>query len=141
MSRRGTSRIDTPDPLSRVRAAAAARNLRIELRERPEAGSLGEAASLLGLRPADIVKTLVVKRLALHPAGRRVTVQSDNPAYPVTWRVDNELGISPSRCIAESWTIGTGETDRYRYRMHVFRGAIDHDRLERRWQRFAGTPS
>lgn len=25
---------------------------------------------------------LVVKRLALHPMGRRVTVQSDNPAYP-----------------------------------------------------------
>jgi phage repressor protein C with HTH and peptisase S24 domain len=25
---------------------------------------------------------LVVKRLALHPEGRRVTVQSDNPAYP-----------------------------------------------------------
>lgn len=27
-------------------------------------------------------ESLVVKRLALHPAGRRVTVQSDNPAYP-----------------------------------------------------------
>lgn len=26
--------------------------------------------------------SLVVKRLALHPVGRRVTVQSDNPAYP-----------------------------------------------------------
>ena len=25
---------------------------------------------------------LVVKRLALHPVGRRITVQSDNPAYP-----------------------------------------------------------
>ena len=25
---------------------------------------------------------LVVKRIALHPVGRRVTVQSDNPAYP-----------------------------------------------------------
>ena len=25
---------------------------------------------------------LVVKRLAMHPMGRRVTVQSDNPAYP-----------------------------------------------------------
>ncbi len=62
----------------------------------------------------------------------------DNPAHPVTWRVDNELGISPSRCIAESWTIPVGETDRYRYRMHVFCGAIDHDRFERRWQRFAG---
>lgn len=27
-------------------------------------------------------EALVVKRLALHPAGRRVTVQSDNPTYP-----------------------------------------------------------
>ncbi len=26
--------------------------------------------------------TLLVKRLAIHPFGRRVTVQSDNPAYP-----------------------------------------------------------
>ena len=26
--------------------------------------------------------TLIVKRVALHPVGRRVTVQSDNPAYP-----------------------------------------------------------
>jgi phage repressor protein C with HTH and peptisase S24 domain len=32
------------------------------------------------VRRADDV--LVVKRLAIHPAGRRVTVQSDNPAYP-----------------------------------------------------------
>lgn len=31
------------------------------------------------LRADDV---LVVKRLAVHPAGRRVTVQSDNPAYP-----------------------------------------------------------
>ena len=51
-----------PDPLDRVRNAAAARGLDIELRERPAANSLADAASLLGLRPADIVKTLVVKR-------------------------------------------------------------------------------
>lgn len=51
-----------PDPLDRVRTAAAARGLDIELRERPAAGSLAEAASLLGLQPEDIVKTLVVKR-------------------------------------------------------------------------------
>ena len=31
------------------------------------------------LRADDV---LVVKRLAVHPTGRRVTVQSDNPAYP-----------------------------------------------------------
>ena len=51
-----------PDPLDHVRAAAAARGLEIELRERPAASSLAEAASLLGLQPEDIVKTLVVKR-------------------------------------------------------------------------------
>ena len=51
-----------PDPLDRVRDAAAARDLAIELRERPAASSLAEAAGLLGLQPADIVKTLVVKK-------------------------------------------------------------------------------
>jgi phage repressor protein C with HTH and peptisase S24 domain len=38
---------------------------------------------------------LVVKRIALHPVGRRVTVQSDNPAYP-DWP-DFDLG--ELRCI------------------------------------------
>ncbi|GAA3028377.1 aminoacyl-tRNA deacylase [Microbacterium dextranolyticum] len=51
-----------PDPTRRVRDAAAQRGLDIEIRERPAAGSLAEAATLLGLQPADIVKTLVVKR-------------------------------------------------------------------------------
>lgn len=51
-----------PDPLDRVRTAAAARGLDIELRERPAANSLAEAATLLALQPEDIVKTLVVKR-------------------------------------------------------------------------------
>ncbi|MBF4562602.1 YbaK/EbsC family protein [Microbacterium sp. VKM Ac-2870] len=50
------------DPLDRVRAAAAERGLDIEIRERPAAASLAEAAVLLGLQPTDIVKTLVVKR-------------------------------------------------------------------------------
>jgi len=40
-------------------------------------------------------EALVVKRLALHPAGRRVTVQSDNPAYP-DWP---DCGIDDINCI------------------------------------------
>jgi len=40
-------------------------------------------------------EALVVKRLALHPAGRRVTVQSDNPAYP-DWP---DCGIDDIHCI------------------------------------------
>jgi Cys-tRNA(Pro)/Cys-tRNA(Cys) deacylase len=45
----------------RVLADAAARGLAVELVERPAANSLEEAASLLGLTPRDIVKTLVVR--------------------------------------------------------------------------------
>ena len=44
---------------------------------------LGDCADRLrdGIYVIRVDDTLVVKRLALHPMGRRVTVQSDNPAY------------------------------------------------------------
>lgn len=58
------------DPHQRVRAAAAARGLDIEIRERPQARSLPEAAALLGLQPSDIVKTLVVKTSATGSGNR-----------------------------------------------------------------------
>lgn len=67
------------DPHARVRDAAAARGLDIEIRERPAARSLHEAAELLGIRPSGIVKTLVVKRsddtylFALVPGGRSIS--------------------------------------------------------------------
>lgn len=67
------------EPHARVREAAAARGLGIEIRERPAARSLAEAAALLGLQPEDIVKTLVVKRsddtylFALVPGGRAIS--------------------------------------------------------------------
>jgi Cys-tRNA(Pro)/Cys-tRNA(Cys) deacylase len=68
-----------PDPLQRVREAASARDLPIEVRERPFANSLVEAAELLGIPPAGIVKTLVVKRsddtylFALIPGDRAIS--------------------------------------------------------------------
>ena len=44
---------------------------------------------------------LVVKRLALNPVGRRVTVQSDNPAYP-DWP---DCGLETINCIGRViWT-------------------------------------
>jgi len=45
---------------------------------------LGDAAERLrdGIYVLRIDDALVVKRLALNPIGKRVTVQSDNPAYP-----------------------------------------------------------
>lgn len=61
-----------------MEADAAARGLTIEVRERMRAGSLEEAASLLGIEPRDIVKTLVVGRsdgtflFALVPGDRQI---------------------------------------------------------------------
>ena len=66
------------DPLGRVRNDAAARGLEIEIRERPRARSLHEAATMLGIAPSSLVKTLVVKRsddtylFALIPGGRSI---------------------------------------------------------------------
>jgi Cys-tRNA(Pro) deacylase len=62
----------------RVAADAAARGLQVEFVERMRARSLEEAASLLGITPADIVKSLVVKRsdgtflFALIPGDRQI---------------------------------------------------------------------
>ncbi|MDF2492807.1 MAG: hypothetical protein K0Q58_1385 [Microbacterium sp.] len=67
------------DPTGRVRQAASALGLSIELRERPAARSLPEAAALLGIEPDDIVKTLVVSRsdgsflFALVPGDRAIS--------------------------------------------------------------------
>lgn len=67
------------EPTARVRDAASARGLEIEIRERPAAKSLTEAAELLGIPPAGIVKTLVVKRsddtylFALIPGDRAIS--------------------------------------------------------------------
>lgn len=51
-----------PEGVRRMLGAAAARGLRVEVRPRPAARSLEEAAAILGITPADIAKTLVVRR-------------------------------------------------------------------------------
>ena len=62
----------------RVTADAAERGLGIEIVERFQARSLEEAASILGIAPSSIVKTLVVKRsddtflFALVPGDRQI---------------------------------------------------------------------
>ncbi len=67
------------DPTIRVREAARERGLSVDVRERPAASSLVEAAGLLGIPPSAIVKTLVVKRsddtylFALVPGDRAIS--------------------------------------------------------------------
>jgi phage repressor protein C with HTH and peptisase S24 domain len=58
---------------------------------------LGDAGERLrdGIYVLRVDEALVVKRLALNPLGRRVTVQSDNPAYP-DWP---DCGLDAINCI------------------------------------------
>lgn len=68
-----------PTGTDRLHADAEARGLAVEVVSRPEAGSLVEAAELLGIDPSTIVKSLVVKRhdgsflFALVPGGRQIS--------------------------------------------------------------------
>lgn len=63
----------------RVAADAEARGIPVEFKERTVARSLEEAASILGIDPADIVKSLVVRRhdgsylFALVPGDRQIS--------------------------------------------------------------------
>jgi Cys-tRNA(Pro)/Cys-tRNA(Cys) deacylase len=71
--------VTSPSGRDRVAADAAARGIEVEFVSRGPAGSLEEAATLLGLSPAHIVKTLVVKRhdgtflFALVPGDRQIS--------------------------------------------------------------------
>jgi len=58
---------------------------------------LGDAGERLrdGIYVLRIDDALVVKRVALHPIGRRVTIQSDNPAY-TDWP---DCGLDEINCI------------------------------------------
>jgi Cys-tRNA(Pro)/Cys-tRNA(Cys) deacylase len=62
----------------RVEADAASRGIPIDIVSRPRANSLEEAAEIMGITPADIVKSLVVKRsdgtflFALVPGDRQI---------------------------------------------------------------------
>jgi Cys-tRNA(Pro)/Cys-tRNA(Cys) deacylase len=65
--------------VERVLADAASRGIPVDIVSRPPAGSLAEAAELLGVTPADIVKSLVVKKhdgtfvFALVPGDRQIS--------------------------------------------------------------------
>lgn len=61
----------------------------------------------------------------------------DNEAFPAPWRIDNELGIGPSRQILGDWHLATGERTTTRYRLLVYTGDRDPTELTRLWTEFA----
>src|SRR5690606_34347805 len=48
-----------------------------------------------------------------------------NAGFPNAWRVDNELGVGPSRQITGDWSIREGNEEVIRYRLVIYTGAFD----------------
>ncbi|GDY13852.1 hypothetical protein LBMAG53_27300 [Planctomycetota bacterium] len=75
-----------------------------------------------------------------HAADDRASlVMMDHPAnaeHPSPWRVDGQLGIAPSRCIAGPWTLAAGASTTARYRVLVHPGPIDPSAAAASWDRF-----
>ncbi|MEX2400868.1 MAG: DUF6807 family protein, partial [Rhodothermales bacterium] len=61
----------------------------------------------------------------------------DNAAFPVPWRVDNELGVGPSRQILGDWSLAAGESTTIRYRILAYTGERDPGALTRQWIQYA----
>jgi hypothetical protein len=74
---------------------------------------------------------------ALPDAGVAVLGHPSNPEFPPPWRVDRQLGVSPSRCVAGAWRLPAGAASTERYRLLVFAGPIDAAAVEAQWRRFA----
>jgi hypothetical protein len=89
-------------------------------------------------RPARWVAiAMPVPGRATGPAGMALFDHPTNPVYPSPWRVDNNLGIAPSRSIAGAWTLAAGEATRSRYRLNIFTGAINAGAIEAAWQDYS----
>jgi len=69
-------------------------------------------------------------------AGITIMDHPSNPEHPNPWRVDGQLGIAPSRCLAGPWTLSQGETTTSRYRLFAFCGQTDHTRINANWSEF-----
>ena len=64
----------------------------------------------------------------------------DNSDFPIPWRVDNELGIGPSRQILGDWIIPKSETEIIRYRLIVYTGELNDDVITSSWKEYICAP-
>ncbi|WP_409344736.1 PmoA family protein [Paenibacillus sp. MBLB4367] len=71
-------------------------------------------------------------------AGIAIMDDPGNPEHPVRWRVDGQLGIAPSRCIAGDWRLAKGQSQTFRYRSLVYTGRTDAALVQASWDQFAG---
>jgi hypothetical protein len=61
-----------------------------------------------------------------------------NAGFPNAWRVDNELGVGPSRQISGDWNISQGKSEVIRYRLVVYTGKFNEGTIARLWKEYTG---
>lgn len=62
----------------------------------------------------------------------------DNDAYPMPWRVDNQLGVGPARSILGDWKIPAGATKTYRHQFKVYTGRLNDLHMHEDWKAYTG---
>lgn len=60
----------------------------------------------------------------------------DNVVFPTPWRVDEQLGVGPSRQILGDYTIEEGSKTTERYRMVIYTGDLDHQIMSSMWRQY-----
>lgn len=60
-----------------------------------------------------------------------------NLAHPVPWRVDHQLGVSPSASIAGEWHLHAGEERTFLHRVVVYASPVDPSVIEESWTSFS----
>lgn len=60
----------------------------------------------------------------------------DNFGHPIVWRVDGQLGVGPARSRLGTWKMAANETVKAKYRLLVYTGKADPERVEASWADF-----
>ncbi len=64
-----------------------------------------------------------------------------NAGYPLTWRVDGQMGVGPSRAISGDWQIAKGKSETVRHQFVIYTGALDDVALTEAWKAYTGEAS
>jgi hypothetical protein len=69
-------------------------------------------------------------------AGVALFDHPSNMQFPTPWRVDHELGVGPSPCIAGAWHLQAGNARRFTHGVLPFMGRADASMIEHHWKEF-----
>ena|GEM_PF-108779 len=61
-----------------------------------------------------------------------------NAGYPISWRVDGQMGVGPSRAITGGWSIAKGKTETAHHQFIVYTGNLDENAVNKSWENFSG---